>query len=197
MTSQETPVMPPPDAAPPGPPGVSRPTAALTGPDPSSPFPQDWPTGRLMSAITRRVEREWNAHLAHWELNHASLPVLAHLAGGPRSQRELAAACGVTEQTMCKTVARLERTGYIERPTHADDRRRHDVALTRSGFSALRAAGDARAAEEMSMRGLDEEQIARLRDLLLVMFAAQEEARAVDTPHGAGAPGHAPGEANG
>ncbi len=142
------------------------------GPDVSSELPSEWPTGRLMSAITRRVEREWNAHLAHWDLNHASLPVLAHLAGGPRSQRELASACEVTEQTMSKTLARLERTGYIERPTRAADRRRHDVVLTSPGFAALRAAGEAQAAEEMVLRGLEQDQIDQLRGLLLQMWAA-------------------------
>ncbi len=144
--------------------------------------PSTWPTGRLMSAVNRRVEREWNAHLAHWDLNHASLPVLAHLAGGPRSQRELAVACEVTEQTMSKTVARLERTGYIERPTRAQDRRRHDVALTAAGFAALRAAGDPGRAEEMVLRGLDDEQVEQLRSLLLAMYAADGSLDADELP---------------
>ncbi|WP_372594940.1 MarR family winged helix-turn-helix transcriptional regulator [Actinotalea sp.] len=139
-------------------------------------LPEDWPTGRLMSAITRRVEREWNAHLARWELNHASLPVLAHLAGGPRSQRQLAESCGVTEQTMSKTLARLERTGYVERPIRPGDRRRHDVLLTAAGYGALSAAGASDRAEEMVLRGLDAEQTEQLRRLLLHMLAAQEEA---------------------
>ena len=42
----------------------------------------EWPTGRMLSAVARRIEREWNAHLAHWDLNHASLPVLAFLSRG-------------------------------------------------------------------------------------------------------------------
>lgn len=142
--------------------------------------PEKWPTGRLMSAVTRRVEREWNVHLAHWDLNHASLPVLAHLAGGPRSQRELATACEVTEQTMSKTVARLERSGYIERPTRAADRRRHDVVLTASGFAALRAAGEAQVAEEMVLRGLDDDQVEQLRRLLLAMWASEASHDAAD-----------------
>jgi DNA-binding MarR family transcriptional regulator len=149
-------------------------TAADGTVDESRRLPASWPTGRLLSALNRRVEREWNTHLAHWDLNHASLPVLAHLAGGPRSQRELAVACGVTEQTMSKTVARLERTGYVDRPTRPADRRRHDVVLTAAGTAALRAAGDHRTAEAMVLRGLDEAQVDQLRALLLLMMAGDE-----------------------
>ncbi len=153
---------------------TTRHDAPTSPPDvPGGQRPEQWPIGRLLSAVNRRVEREWNAHLAHWDLNHASLPVLAHLAAGPRSQRELAAACEVTEQTMSKTVARLERTGYLQRPRRAADRRRLDVALTASGFTALRAVADADAAEEMVLRGLGEVEIDQLRRLLLAMWAAE------------------------
>ncbi|HWS58004.1 MAG TPA: MarR family winged helix-turn-helix transcriptional regulator [Actinotalea sp.] len=131
----------------------------------------EWPTGRLFSAVARRIERDWNTHLAYWDLNHASLPVLFLLAGGPRSQRELALASGVTEQTMSRIIARLERTGYVVRAAHALDRRRHDVALTDSGRTALVEAGDPQFAEEMSMAGLAAAQVAQLRGLLLVMLA--------------------------
>ncbi len=134
--------------------------------------PASWPTGRLLSAVSRQVEREWNAHLAHWDLNHASLPVLAHLAGGPRSQREIAAACDVTEQTMSKVVARLERSGYVDRHPDAQDRRRHDVVLTPAGLQALAAAGDGGAAEALVVQGLDPAQVAQLRALLTAMITA-------------------------
>lgn len=135
-----------------------------------------WPTGRLISAVARRIERDWNTHLAAWDLNHASLPVLALLAGGPRSQRELATASGVTEQTMSRVVTRLERCGYVVRRAHAADRRRHEVALTDAGRSTLVEAGDPRAAEAMSTRGLDDAQVAQLRDLLAAMIAAHDDA---------------------
>lgn len=136
------------------------------------PRPQgQWPTGRLVSAVARRIERDWNAHLAHWDLNHASLPVLYLLAGGPRSQRELAGASGVTEQTMSRIIARLERTGYIERHAHDHDRRRHEVVLTDVGRRTLAEAGDPRVAEQMSIRGLTAEQVVQLREILAVMMS--------------------------
>lgn len=154
-------------------PAVSEPAAP--GADPVARFNQ-WPTGRLISAAARRIERDWNAHLSGWDLNHASLPVLFLLLRGPRSQRELAHASGVTEQTMSRVVARLERSGYVDRLPHAQDKRRHDVVLTASGHAALSEAGDPDVAEEMSIRGLDPEQVQQLRGLLTVMLAQRPHA---------------------
>lgn len=132
----------------------------------------EWPTGRLLSALARRIEQEWNEHLARWDLNHASLPVLFHLLGGPRAQRDLAHASGVTEQTMSRVVVRLERSGYVRRAPHPSDARRHHVSLTDDGRRVLMAAGDPRVAEEMSERGLDGEQVVLLRELLARMLVA-------------------------
>jgi len=142
-----------------------------------------WPTGRLLSAVARRIERDWNAHLAAWDLNHASVAVLFLLLGGPRYQRELARASGVTEQTMSRIVARLDRSGYVARKAPASDARRHQVALTEAGRSAVVSAGDPGVAEEMSIRGLDPDQATRLREILVAMLAARpHEADPVGDP---------------
>lgn len=146
-------------------PGTGRPA----GEAPGAPTPAQWPTGRLFSAVSRRIERDWNAHLAGWDLNHASLPVLYLLAGGPLSQRDLALASEVTEQTMSRILARLERQGYVVRRAHVEDRRRHEVYLTDSGRAALLEAGDPGMAEDMTLRGLSPEQVRALRELLIVM----------------------------
>lgn len=151
------------------PPGQPRPTG-------------QWPTGRLISAVARRIEKDWNAHLAHWDLNHASLPVLYLLMGGPRSQRELATASGVTEQTMSRIIVRLERTGYIVRQAHQGDRRRHAVLITDLGRQTLAEAGDPRVAEQMSIRGLTPEQVTQLRAILAVMMAQRPRATDPDLP---------------
>lgn len=149
---------------------------------------EQWPTGRMLSAVARRIEQEWNAHLAHWDLNHASIPVLFHLLAGPRSQRHLARASGVTEQTMSRIVARLERSGYVERHPHPEDARRHDVVMTDEGRRVLAAAGDPGIAEEMSIRGLSAPQVAQLRELLAVMLGAHPggPADAAPVPYPAG-----------
>ncbi|WP_234346676.1 MarR family winged helix-turn-helix transcriptional regulator [Cellulomonas timonensis] len=144
---------------------------------------RDWPLGRLLSAASRRVEREWNTHLSSWELNHASLPVLVHLMRRPHSQRELANACGVTEQTMSRVLAKMERTGYITRSAHQDDRRRHVIAVTDAGRAAAAVAADPAPAEQMTARGLTAGQVDQLRELLAI----------VAKPNGPDAPSHRPG----
>jgi len=106
-----------------------------------------WATGRLLSAAARLVEHEWNTHLAQWDLNHASLAVLHVLLGGPLTQRELAGAVQVEDQTMSRTVERLERSGYIERRRDEADRRRVVVSLTPTGRATGVRAGDVEVAE--------------------------------------------------
>lgn len=137
--------------------------------DPTSRDPADWTAGRLLSAAARKIERDWNAYLAGWDLNHASLPVLLHLLGGPRSQRELAALTAVTEQTMSRTVLRLERTGLVTRTAHPLDRRRVDVAITADGRTAALQAAEPARAEQILADVLSPEQIAQLRNLLVLV----------------------------
>src|SRR5690606_5074511 len=94
------------------------------------PPPETWPTGRLLSAAARRVERAWDTYLAQWGLTHASVPVLVVLARGSLSQREIAAHMHVTEQTIGRVLRGLQASGHISRAPHAEDRRRHVVSLT-------------------------------------------------------------------
>ncbi|QCB93377.1 MarR family winged helix-turn-helix transcriptional regulator [Cellulomonas shaoxiangyii] len=133
-----------------------------------------WPVGRLLSAAARRIEREWNTHLAAWDLNHASHPVLVHLTAGPMSQRGLAEACGVTEQTMSRVLARLERTGYVSRRPDTTDRRRHVIAITDAGRQAFLASADPRPAQERVFAALDERQQEQLRQLLLLVVQPED-----------------------
>ena len=142
--------------------------------DAASSDARKWPVGRLLSAAARRVERDWNAHLAAWDLNHASLAVLAHLLRSPMSQRELAAASDVTEQTMSRVLARMERTGYVTRTPHDDDRRRHVITITDSGRSTFFVAADQELADEMVTRGLTPEQAGQLQQLLVVVARPDE-----------------------
>lgn len=149
---------------------------------PTSTDPADWPVGRLLSAAARRVEREWNAHLATWDLNHASMPVLLHLLQRPRSQRELASASGVTEQTMSRILARTERTGYVMRAPDENDHRKYVITITELGRSVAMLAADPRPAEAMTTRGLTPDQAEELRVLLAIVAAPHVEASA-SSPH--------------
>src|SRR5450755_3591680 len=115
-----------------------------------------WATGRLLSAAARLVEHEWNTHLARWDLNHASLAALHVLLSGPLTQRELAAAVQVEDQTMSRTVERLERCGYVERRRDDADRRRITVTVTESGRGTCLRAGDVEVAEGLFTGGVDD-----------------------------------------
>ncbi|GAA1739277.1 MarR family transcriptional regulator [Isoptericola hypogeus] len=175
-----------PDDAPPQPasPGGPGPIGA----DPTSADPAEWPTGRLLFTVVRRIEHDWNAHLAGWDLNHAGFPVLLHLLAGPRTQRELARLNGVTEQTMSRVVARLERAGHVTRDDDPRDRRRRAVAVTDAGRLAAAEAARVQPAEDLTTRGLDAAQVAALREILVTLVRAQQGARetpaAPDRPEG-------------
>lgn len=135
--------------------------------------PSSWATGRLISHVARGLEREWNNHLDDWGLNHASLPVLLHLLRGGRSQREIAGMANVTEQTMSRTVSRLERLGYVARVPDPNDARRHVVQLTDSGRTVAAEAARPESGELIAGAGLSPEQLATLREILVDMVRAQ------------------------
>lgn len=129
--------------------------------------PVDWPTGRLLSAAARRMERAWDAYLARWNLNHASVSALAIVSARPCSQRELAAAHDVTEQTIGRVVAGLLRHGYVERRRDPTDARRWLVVATDAGRGVLRALDEPDVIDGLVDHGLDAEQERRLRELLV------------------------------
>ena len=99
--------------------------------------PDRWSLGRLLSTAARLVEHDWNAWLAERGLTHAGLLALDALEGGALTQRQLAAASRVEEQTMSRVLDRLARTGHVERRRDTVDRRRLVVSLTRSGRDVL------------------------------------------------------------
>lgn len=93
----------------------------------------DWPTGRLLSTAARLVEHAWAEALEKQGLTHAGLIALHLLEGGSLSQTELAKRARVENQTMSRTVERLEREGFVARTPDVADRRRHVVARTDAG----------------------------------------------------------------
>ncbi len=70
------------------------------------------------------------------ELRYSHGFVFQHLLGGPRSISELAGLLDVTQQAASKTVAELERLGFIE-DTASDDARVRRVCLSARGMAAV------------------------------------------------------------
>lgn len=106
---------------------------------------RDWPTGRLLSTAARLVEHAWNERLAEHGLTHAGVIALHVLGDGPLPQTQLAGRCRVEDQTMSRTLERLERDGYVTRDRDTQDRRRVLVTRTAEGSSALAAASQGEA----------------------------------------------------
>lgn len=122
----------------------------------SPPDPASWATGRLLSTAARLVEHAWDAHLDGWGLNHSGFAVLWMVSDGPRSQRELAQAMQVEDQTMSRVLERLERHGHVTRERSTTDRRRIEVSLTGTGRAALAEAGSDDAAERVLAGAVDD-----------------------------------------
>lgn len=102
--------------------------------------PERWPTGTLLAAAGRLVERSWNRRLAGLGITASGVAVLLAVQHGPHSQAELAVTARVSQQSMGRTLDRLERQELIERRPHTSDRRRVLVHQTDAGREALRAA---------------------------------------------------------
>lgn len=97
---------------------------------------EHWPTGRLLSTAARLVEHAWVEALEARGLTHAGMIALHFLDTGPLTQSDLARLAKVENQTMSRTVERLERSGFIERHADPVDRRRQVVTRTASGDAA-------------------------------------------------------------
>ncbi|MBB5633278.1 DNA-binding MarR family transcriptional regulator [Cryobacterium mesophilum] len=93
----------------------------------------EWPTGRLLSTAARLVEHAWLDALDERGLSHAGLIALHLLGEEPTNQTDLAERARVENQTMSRTLDRLEREGYLLRERDPRDRRRHIVTRTAAG----------------------------------------------------------------
>jgi len=89
----------------------------------------------LADEIQRRL-----ATGGHGDLRFADGFVFQHLIGGPVTVSALAERLGVTQQAVSKSVADLERRGYVRRGRDPEDARARLVALSPRGEEAIAAA---------------------------------------------------------
>ena len=101
------------------------------------------------------------------DLRFADGFVFQQLVPGPATIGTLAAAAGVSQQAASKSVADLERRGYVRRHADPADRRARHVALTPRGEAAVAAGRRHRAAlDDELARRLGPRRVAAARRLL-------------------------------
>lgn len=86
---------------------------------------------------------------------------------GELPQQSLCDLLHTTQNTVVAWLNELEDAGFVERIRDPDDRRKHNVAITAAGVSALdRAEAELRRVEDEVLAGLSSEERAQLRRLL-------------------------------
>ena len=88
--------------------------------------------------VSRWIERLLPAHRP--PLTLAQYLALRALADNAQGAAELARRTGVSEPAVSQLVATLAAAGLVERRAAAEDRRRHELVLTRAGRRALASA---------------------------------------------------------
>jgi MarR family transcriptional regulator, transcriptional regulator for hemolysin len=126
------------------------------------------PIGLQLSRSARSVSRAFDDALAS---AGGSLPVwlvLISLKSQPlRNQRELAEAVGIREATLTHHLNTMDAQGLLTRRRDPANRRMHLVELTEAGEAAfLRLRSAAIAFDQRLRRGVSEQEIAVLQDLL-------------------------------
>lgn len=132
-----------------------------------------WPTGRLLSMAARLVEQSWEHVLREYNMSSAGLVVLHVVASGPATQREIAHACRVTDQTASRTIERLERLGYVTRQIDPRDERRKSVSRTPSGRKVYEALLDREQNDPALIAAIGDHEPA-LRGHLMELIRAQQ-----------------------
>ena len=126
-----------------------------------------------LTRLARRVNLKATPELLG--MNHKQVSILATLrTEGELPQTLLCDLMQTTQNTVVTWLNELEDAGYVSRIRDPDDRRKHNVALTEKGATALeRAEAELRRIEDESLSGLTADERTQLRKLL---------AKALDTP---------------
>src|SRR2546426_10588044 len=126
-------------------------------------------SGMLLVKLGRVLQHGFNDALKPSELMPRHLQVLDELRQGPMSQQALADRVGVDPTKLVGLLNDLEGRHLVLRRRDPIDRRRHIVENSQEGEARVDAALAAAAAvEDELLAGLDGEQRAQLRELLVL-----------------------------
>jgi DNA-binding MarR family transcriptional regulator len=133
-----------------------------------------------INGLSRRLNREADATLEQYGLNHGEWKVLAALwragSGEPLSPGELAKVEELSSGAMTNRLDRLEQSGYIRRVADLVDRRSIRVELTKKGQQIWEKTVAAQAEKEVAATEvLDDREKEQLTNLLRKMMVAYEK----------------------
>jgi DNA-binding MarR family transcriptional regulator len=145
----------------------------------------------LLVNLGRAVQRRFNDALKPSELTPRHLCVLDELRQGPMSQQALADRVGVDPTKLVGLLNDLEGRHLVLRRRDAVDRRRHIVENSQEGEAQVDAAlAVAAAVEDELLAGLDGEQRAQLRELLVLAAESSGLGEPCEAAVGAAADDH-------
>lgn len=127
-----------------------------------------------LTRLSRRVYANATPELLGMNLKQVSmLAALRHQGALP--QTDLTGMMKTTQNTVVAWLNELEELGYVARVRDPDDRRKHNVAITETGITALdRADEQLRKLEDEALTGLSADERGQLRRLLAKALDALE-----------------------
>ena len=127
-----------------------------------------------LTRLSRRVYANATPELLGMNLKQVAM-LVALRQDGALPQNELCGMMKLTQNTMVTWLNELEEQGYVARLRDADDRRKHNVAITETGIAALeRADAELRKLEDDALVGLNADERTQLRRLLAKALEAFE-----------------------
>ena len=135
--------------------------------------PRQRPIGLVVGTTAKKLGRAFDEALAAAGGSRSAwLILLALKTQRPATQRELAAAVGIEGATLTHHLDAMQRAGLVSRDRLPENRRVQRVELTAAGEEAfLRMRDAARRFDARLRRGLAQEDVDRLRELLGALAA--------------------------
>ena len=124
--------------------------------------------GLKLTVIARQLGKRFDQAVERDGLTRAKWSAVVAIARNPgATQRSIAAMLEITEVTAGQLIDRLCADGYLERREHPTDRRAYCLHLTPAAQPLLERLGEiAKAHEDETFAGFNEEDLARLEGLL-------------------------------
>jgi len=145
--------------------------------DPPAAAVSDESAGLLLARLGRGAMDLYREALVGTGLKQPHVAVLVQLRREPVGQQALGEATGLDPVRLVGVLNDLESAGLVERRRDVADRRRHNVAITRTGHTRLTEVELASArADERLLAGLDPAQRRQLAQLLQLVAVSSEVA---------------------